>query len=191
MPPSAPAGEDFRQLFERYYRPVVHFFVRRGFSKEESRDLAQETFLRIHRGLSGFRGEASEVTWLFRIARNIEANTLRDRDALKRRAEQEISLDAMDDPGEFLTTMIEPSPEDRLLGEETRKKIRVAVQALPKQMRRCLVLRLEDLKYREIAEVLGISLQAVRSHLWQARRRLAGLLGDYFEERLTAEEEDP
>lgn len=188
MPPCQPEGEDFRRLFDRYYRPVVHFFVRRGFSKEESRDLAQETFLRIHRGLKDFRHEASEVTWLFRIARNVGANSLRDRDAVKRSAEEEIPLDDLADFSIDLPTANEPGPEDQLLSAESREQLHQAVQALPRQMRRCLVLRLEDLKYREIADIQNISLQAVRSHLAQARQRLGGLLGDYFEERLTAEE---
>lgn len=190
MPPSVPEEKDFRRLFDRYYRPVVHFFVRRGFSREESRDLAQETFLRIHRGLSSFRGEASETTWLFRIARNIEANMLRDRDALKRSAEEEVPLDGLTDSSAVLPAASGPGPEEQLLSEESHLKVRQAVQTLPPQMRRCLVLRLEDLKYREIAELQGISLQAVRSHLWQARQRLGGLLGDYVGERLTAEEKE-
>jgi len=189
MPPSAPGGEDFRQLFDRFYRPVVHFFVRRGFTKEESSDLAQETFLRIHRGLSGYRSEASEATWLFRIARNVEANMLRDRAALKRSAEEEVALDDLVDSSRTLPAASGPGPEEQLLSEESHRVLRQAVQTLPRQMRRCLVLRLEDLKYREIADLQGISLQAVRSHLGQARKRLGRLLGDYFEERLTAEEE--
>lgn len=190
MPSSASEGKVFRRLFDRYYRPVVHFFMRRGFSKDESRDLAQETFLRIHRGLNGYRGEASETTWLFRIARNVEANMLRDRGAQKRSAEEEVPLDGLNDASTVLPATDEPDPEERLLSEESRQKLRQAVQILPPQMRRCLVLRLEDLKYREIADLQGISLQAVRSHLGQARQRLGGLLGNYFAERLTAEEKE-
>ncbi len=139
MPPLVSAGEDFRRLFDRYYRPVVHFFVGRGFSKEESRDLAQETFLRIHRGLKDFRHEASESTWLFRIARNVGANSLRDRGAEKRNAEEEIPLDGISDSSSLLPAANEPGPEEQLLSEESREQLHHAVQALPPQMRRCLV----------------------------------------------------
>src|SRR5215210_9591525 len=80
------------ELFQQYYRPVVAFFTRRGFSVEESRDLAQETFLRVYKHMESFRGESSVETWLFQIAGNLYKNTLRTRQTLKRDA-QEVPLE--------------------------------------------------------------------------------------------------
>ena len=81
------------ELFRRYYRPVVAFFVRRGFSIEESRDLAQETFLRVFKNMDSFRGESAVETWLFQIAGNLYKNTLRSLQTQKRDA-QEVSLES-------------------------------------------------------------------------------------------------
>src|SRR5687768_11300054 len=83
------------ELFRQYYRPVLAFFARRGFSAEESRDLAQETFLRVYKNWASFRGESSEVTWLFQIATNLYRNTIRSRSALKR-DRQEVPLEESD-----------------------------------------------------------------------------------------------
>ena len=85
-------GEASEDLFNRYYRPVVAFFQHKGFSTEESRDLAQETFLRVYRYRERFRGESSAVTWLFQIAANLYKNQLRSLAAQKRDAE-EVPLD--------------------------------------------------------------------------------------------------
>ena len=75
----------FERMFERYYRPVSYYFARRGFSKDESHDLAQETFLRAYKRWEHYRHERdSEKAWLFTIAANLYRNTLRKRGARKR-----------------------------------------------------------------------------------------------------------
>src|SRR5687767_15955016 len=63
-------------LYRRYYRPVVAFFARKGFPLEESRDLAQDTFLRVFNKWESFRGESSVETWLFQIAANLYKNKI-------------------------------------------------------------------------------------------------------------------
>ncbi|MCP3964201.1 MAG: sigma-70 family RNA polymerase sigma factor [bacterium] len=176
--------ERLDRLSRDRYRSIFSFFLRRGFPRTECYDLTQETFYRAMQGLGGFRDEASETTWLFRIARNLWLNKERDRRRLKRRRpevpiekafpeEQEIP-----DRRDLFGGSEEQSPEERLLQREQMKRVRDALEKLPTQRRRCLVLRLEELKYREIADLLGISLQAVRSHLSQARQQMRELLGD-------------
>src|SRR5688500_12694557 len=80
-------------LYRRYYRPVVAFFARKGFPLEESRDLAQDTFLRVFNKWESFRGESSVETWLFQIAANLYKNRLRTQQTQKRDA-QEVSLES-------------------------------------------------------------------------------------------------
>ncbi len=172
------------QLFQDNYRSIFNFFLRRNFPRAECYDLTQETFARAMKGLERFTDEASEATWLFRIARNLWLNKERDRRRLKRqRPEVPFELAFPDeqeipDRRAFLGGTEEMSPEQRLLQLEQVKRVRDALQKLPPQRRRCLVLRLEGLKYREIADLLGVSLQAVRSHLSQARQQMRELLGD-------------
>lgn len=169
-------GEAPEDLFQRYHRPVVAFFQNKGFSTEESRDLAQETFLRVYRYRERFRGEASPVTWLFQIAANLYKNTLRSKAALKRDAE-EVPLDSTDakDP---------ESDDDALelmLTEERSRLLREALEELPPQMKKAVMLRVTgDMKYREIAEEMEVSIETVKAHLYQARQHLRDRLSDYF-----------
>jgi RNA polymerase sigma-70 factor, ECF subfamily len=164
------------ELFNRYYRPVVSFFLKRGFSSEESRDLAQETFLRVFNKWDSFRGDSSVETWLFQIAANLYKNELRSLQAQKRDA-QVMSLDAV---------VVEPGSEERdplreVLAEEGVGLLRAALDDLPPQMRQAVFLRVDgDLKYREIAEVMHVSIETVKAHLYQARQQLRDRLGDYF-----------
>ena len=164
------------ELFRRYHRPVVSFFMKRGFSSEESRDLAQETFLRVFNKWDSFRGESSVETWIFQIAANLYKNTLRSLQTQKRDA-QEVSLDA----GVAELGSGESDPLHVVLTEEEVRLLRAALEELPPQMRQAVFLRVDgDLKYREIADVMHVSIETVKAHLYQARQHLRGRLGDYY-----------
>ena len=169
-------GETPEDLFNSYYRPVVSFFQNKGFSTEESRDLAQETFFRVYKNRERFRGESSPVTWLFQIANNLYKNQLRSMSAQKREGE-EVPLDTAGG--------MEPeSAEDVLktiLLDERAKLLREALEELPPQMQKAVMLRVgSDMKYREIAEEMKVSIETVKAHLYQARQHLRDRLSDYF-----------
>lgn len=175
------APEAPEELFRRYYRPVVAFFQNKGFSTEESRDLAQETFLRVYRYRERFRGESSEVTWLFQIASNLYKNTLRGLQAQKRDAE-EVSLESTD--------VKDPESEDDalelMLAGERSRLLREALEELPPQMKKAVMLRVtNDMKYREIADEMDVSIETVKAHLYQARQHLRDRLSDYFTDDVT------
>ncbi|HEX3130675.1 MAG TPA: sigma-70 family RNA polymerase sigma factor [Thermoanaerobaculia bacterium] len=178
-------GETPEELFRRYYRPVVAFFQGKGFSTEESRDLAQETFYRVHKYRDGFRGDSSVETWLFQIAANLYKNTLRSQ-ATQKRDMQEVSLDISQ--GEPQPSDLGPpwgnreeNPLKALLTEERTQKLRDALNGLPPQMKLAVLLRVDrDLKYREIADLMRVSIETVKAHLYQARQHLRAKLADYF-----------
>lgn len=179
--------EVFRQIYVLFYRQVYRFFVRRGFADEESRDLTQDTFLKVSDGLESFRGDSRFVTWLFRVAANVYCNRLR-KGSTQKRAGHEVPLDdgRGEDPAGAPAAGIatgEPGALECILGDERSKLLRDAMQGLPPQMRRCVLLRVtQDLKYREIADVLQVTIDTVKAHLYQARQQLKGKLGDYFED---------
>ncbi len=188
----APAPDDagrlgrdqlFRRLFKDLYRPIFYFFSRKGFDREECRDLTQETFANANKGMGSYRNEASYKTWLFRIAKNLWLNRQRDLAAAKRNR-AEVSRDEVREDQAAIDPPDADSldPQEQLLQAERVRLVRDALAELPPQRRRCLILRLEGLKYREIAALLDISLQAVRSHLFQAREQLRGLLDEHFED---------
>lgn len=171
--------DNFQVLFRRFWPAVNRFFARLGVSVEECRDLAQETFLGVYSGIGSYRGEARFESWLFTIATNVYRKRARRRSAGKR-AGQELSLEeAVSAPnGPTADRLADPSPtrlspEESLLRNERTRRVLGAVDALPERMRECLILRvLQDLTYEEIAVAMRLSSQTVRSHLFQARRRL-------------------
>jgi len=178
-----PRGQGFmdtpEDLFNRYYRPVVCFFLRKGFQLEESRDLAQDTFLRVFNKWESFRGESSAETWIFQIAANLYKNRLRGNATQKRDAD-EVPLE-----NERAADMVQDrNGEDGLgtmLTQERAKKLREAMADLPPQMRQAVYLRVAgDMKYREIADVMHVSIETVKAHLYQARQHLRDRLSDYF-----------
>lgn len=185
--PAGDPAEVLQDLFRAHYRRISYFFQHKGFSSEESRDLAQETFLRVHRGLAEFRGDSRIETWLFKIADSVYKNTLRSRLTQKRDA-PELSLDlAVESHAEGTSGPAWESPEegplDGILAEERVRVLRDALEDLPVQMRRCVELRVDrDLKYREIAELMHISIDTVKAHLYQARQQLKVKLDKYFRE---------
>ena len=185
--PQAEKEAHFERLFQRYYRPVSYFFTNRGFSIEECRDLTQETFIGVYKGMDRFRAESSVETWLFRIAANIWRNALRSRSAEKRDG-TEISLATWDDSGrEISVSEVDDSPVrgplDEALAGERLRLLREAIEELPAQMRRCLLLRIDrDMKYREIAALMQISVDTVKSQLFQAKERLKQRLAHQFDD---------
>lgn len=166
--------QSFRTIFDCYYLPVQRFFAKRVFSAEDRLDLTQETFLRVYKGIGGFRGEAQFGTWLFRIAHNTYLKWLRKVDR------PEIFIES-EDGEEFDNGPASPAPDplDKAMGRQRQLVVRQAVAELPDQMRRCAQLRLEqDLSYREIASAMRLSIETVKVHLFQARKKLKESLGD-------------
>ena len=190
------SGDDpdgaFHNIYTHYFRPVWRFFRRRGFPREQCRDLTQDTFLRVYQGMDGFRGEARFETWLFRIAMNTYRKTLRYQSADKRSG-SEVPLEEPEggvrgevetaDAPDLPTAAPPGEPLDDLLERERRGALRTAMADLPDQMRRCAVLRIyQGLAYREIAVVMQVSIETVKAHLFQARKRLTAALAQHFED---------
>lgn len=187
---SSPArilDDEFEQLFERYYPRVSSFFARRGFSRDESEDLAQKTFLKIYRSWERHRRrydpvpearpeaweryQKDETSWIFTIALNTWRNELRRRGAGKRDAPL-VRLTVLQDVG-WEPSGREENPEVKYMGKQRRRLLEEGLKHLPPGMRRCFELRFaQGLKYREIAQILKISIQSVRSQLHEARKRL-------------------
>lgn len=171
--------EEFERIFERYYRPVSYYFARRGFSVDECRDLAQETFLRAYKGWDQYRRDQrhQEKGWIFTIAANLYRNTIRHRQAGKRDVQRQ-SL------SEILEQGLEPEhddddPADLLLEKQQRRLLVDAMDELPPRMRQCFLLRYDQgRKYKEIAQVMQVSIQSVKSQLFQAKSRLRKILTD-------------
>jgi RNA polymerase sigma-70 factor (ECF subfamily) len=179
--------ELFRQIFHTYYRAVHAFFAKRGFPPDDCGDLVQETFFKVHKGLSAFRREARFETWLFQITANVFHNVLRSRSTQKREAVEVPLDDGAETEPSTASPMpgwsVEGDPLHGVLAAEKSRLLREAMDGLPAQMRRCVLMRIDqDLRYREIADLLRVSIDTVKAHLYQARQQLKSKLGAYFAE---------
>ncbi|HBL31327.1 MAG TPA: hypothetical protein DD490_31255 [Acidobacteria bacterium] len=173
-----------RRVFERFFPRVRRFFERLGYGVEDSEDLAQETLSRVFSQIGTLQSGDSFKSWVFAVAANLHRNQGRWRHREKRDA-PEVSLDATAEDGTPLHEPVAPeaSPAREAYEKERREALARAVQVLPPQMGQVLSLRIgQDLKYREIAVVLQISIETVKAHLFQARQRLRSELGEAFGE---------
>lgn len=169
---------DQERLFKRFYPRVYGNFRRRGFAPEDAEDLAQDTLVQAMGRIADLRRPEHFSGWLFSISVNVFRNELRRRDRHKADAPG-LSLDARDDGGLPLLSLSDGAlgPGEGLLDKEQRQLLRHAIDQLPPQMRQCVKLRYQqDLKYRQIAAVLKISIDTVKAHLSQARKRLTDRL---------------
>lgn len=170
--------DDFRQLFARYRSQVERLLPRRFVGPEERRELIQEVFFAVHKGMERCPKDAFEP-WLTQITRNTLINWQAKKYAKKRNA-QELSLDDLPSADRF--AMTDASALAAVIDEERQRELYRAMAELPPQMRRCVLLRVvRDLRIREIAEVLQVSDGTVKTHISQAKKRLRQLLGEHFQ----------
>ncbi len=180
-PPSQPISEQrFVQVVEAYAPRLYRHLLRMLDDPQDAEDALQETFLKAYRHLSRFEGRAELSTWLYRIATNEALMHLR------RRRSTPLSLEALsaDDthPEEILLTSWQVLPEQALLSAETRQVLEDAVAQLSPALRAVFLLRdVEGFSTRETAEILGLSVDAVKTRLARARLRLREALARYFE----------
>ncbi len=180
-PPSQPISEQrFVQVVEAYAPRLYRHLLRMLDDPQDAEDALQETFLKAYRHLSRFEGRAELSTWLYRIATNEALMHLR------RRRSTPLSLESLsaDDthPEEILLTSWQVLPEQALLSAETRQVLEDAVAQLSPALRAVFLLRdVEGFSTRETAEILGLSVDAVKTRLARARLRLREALARYFE----------
>jgi len=165
-----PAGAalDFQRVYDEFRARIRRYLARLG-GPGEADDLTQETFARVSQALAGFRGEAALSTWIYRIATNVALDRARSPGfQLQARAAEPEALAALS------TT---PAIEHDIARGEMSECVRDYVDQLPADYRTVVVLsELEELPDREIADILGISLEAAKIRLHRARARLRQML---------------
>src|SRR5215469_9391478 len=170
---SVSAAEDVRELvlahYDREQLPLRRYLLFLGVDAESARETVQEAFLKLHEHLLA-NGDSSNLrAWLYRVAHNIARN-----------AQSAFASSRTDLVAEF-TGAGEPaaacvSAEEELLEKERLTRLRLAIERLSPAQKECLVLRAQGFKYREIAEVLGLSVSTVAENVQRGLDRLKELV---------------
>ena len=156
----------FEVLVRRYQLPIIRLCVGMLGDRHAAEDAAQDVFFSAWRSMGRFRGDAQFSTWLYRVATN---QCLRD---IRRRPTQTAQL-----PEDLPAA--EGSPQGELEAAEGYAAISAAMGRLSAEQRAAFLLReVEGLSYDQIAEVLGVSVAAVKSRIYRARTDLARDLGN-------------
>ena len=178
------AGDEsaFEELVRRYQRQVANIIYLTMGDRADIEDLSQEAFLRVYKSLNRFEFDSSFYSWLYRIVVNLCIDEFR-----RRKIRRTLSLDF------FSEDRLEKEQKsadlntglDEVLGNEKKNVVRQALDKLSPDHKTALILReYSDLSYADIADVLKITPQAVKSRIFRARAELRELLKDYFKERL-------
>jgi RNA polymerase sigma-70 factor, ECF subfamily len=162
-------GDDaaFGELVERYKDLVFGIVYRMVGDPAQADDLAQEVFLKVHRGLPYFRGDAKLSTWIYRIVANVCSQA-------RARRRPEISMEPANPDGRRL----DPGAPDASFADiELRDRLDKALAQLPDNYRMLIAAHyLKGVQYEALAEALEIPVGTVKTHLFRAKRKLRELM---------------
>lgn len=151
-------------LFDQFGARLRRYVGSFGLPAQDAEDVVQEVFLSLFRHVRLGRSRENLRGWLFRVANNL---------ALKQRLWKKKRREGVAAHGLIASTAGDhASPEDVLVSEQRQRRLIAVFNGLPERDRRCLSLRAEGLRYREIAHVLGISLGAVAKSLGRSIAKL-------------------
>ena len=158
---------DFAVLALPLLRPLYNFAQWLSRDAHEAEDLVQETYARALKGFPGFRRGTNFRAWMFQILRNTFMTS---------RTGKPVSVEIEEESEVFADAT---TPETVLMNATTREQIQHALERLPAEFREVILLcDVEEMRYREIAELLGIPLGTVMSRISRARRLLRGYLAE-------------
>jgi RNA polymerase sigma-70 factor (ECF subfamily) len=171
----------FGELVSRYESKVYSLALKMVRNPEDAEDVLQDTFLRAYRGIKSFKGNSTFSTWIYRITANSALMRLRKRQL------PTVSIDDADEREAPINIADwAPGPVEQMLNQETQAAMTEAIEALPPEFRQVFVLRdIEELSNAEVAEILDLSVAAVKSRLHRARLKVRNRLATYFTEPRT------
>lgn len=171
--------EAFASLVGLYQKVVINAVYRYIGDASRAEDLAQEVFLRVYRARTSYKPLARFKTWLYRIIFNLVVN---ESEARKRR--KAVSLEALrgKENREYnVQDRTAATPAEDMERSELLNHVREAVLALPGNQRLAVILnKYQDMSYNEVADVMGLSVEAVKSILFRARGKIRGKLERYM-----------
>ena len=155
------------RLFDQMRGRLMRYALSLGIAIPDAEEIVQDVFLALFRHLSSGGSRHSLGGWLFQVTRNL---SLKRRAAIATRLTDHFGDDRAAESAQVAHP--DPTPEDQIAFQQRQDRLRSVVSALPEMDRECLYLRAEGLRYREIAEVLGISIGSVANSLARSLARL-------------------
>jgi RNA polymerase sigma-70 factor, ECF subfamily len=157
----------FRELVDQYKGLVFALIARSIANRARAEELAQDVFLKVHKGLPYFRGEAKLSTWMYRIVINVLSQERPD-----------LATASLDDRDAEDRPRVQPAADDRAFGDLVMKdRLQKAIEQLPLQYQVLINGHyLKGMRYEDLAEALNMPMGTVKTHLHRAKRRLRHLL---------------
>ena len=170
------AAQEFARVVESHRPQIFRFLLSSTRDIDLAETLTQECFLKAHRNWGHFRGESSAMTWLMRIAINLQKDHWRNRRMQFWRHTRTNSVD-LDEASEWLPSG-ERSAEQLMLAREQVKHVWKAVEGLSERQRTVFLLRyIEEQELSEIAQATGLSEGTIKAHLSRALGKVRAELG--------------
>lgn len=183
----AGSEEAFAWLIAKYHQPIYSVIARTLQNPEDASDVTQDVFIKVFRGISGFHGNASLRTWIYRIALHEASNQRR---WWSRHRRQEVTIEAeagesLDGQSIYVKDMLvdgHDSPFDMAAQQEIRDRVEAELRQVPEPFRAVVILRdIEGFAYEEVAEILNVNLGTVKSRLMRGRAHLKARLAPFAE----------
>ena len=166
----------FDQLVERYQRPAISVAYRLLGKVDDAQEVAQDAFLKAFRSLDSLQKPEAFAGWLMRIVSNLSLNFRRGR---KTRSQLPLDDLLQSDDRDPRAGGDSVDPERVLAGKELGEKLRLALEQLPEKQRMAILLfTIEQLPQKQVAETLNCSVEAVKWHVFQGRKKLKDMLKD-------------
>jgi RNA polymerase sigma-70 factor (ECF subfamily) len=156
----SPLEEELVRLYDEFRLPLLRYLLSLRVAAPEGEEIVQEVFLLLFRHLREGKPRSNLRGWIFRVGHNLGLKNRMQR----MRESAELFEEQHTDPG--------LDPEEQAAGKQRQSRLLSVMRALPEQDQCCLSLRAEGLRYREIAEILGISLGSVANSLERSLARL-------------------
>jgi RNA polymerase sigma-70 factor (ECF subfamily) len=174
----------FRELVERHQRRAFAIAVALVRDEQDAREVVQEAFIRVYRGLDRFHGGSSFFTWLYRIVTNLAIDLMRK--PSRRDAELDEGHNLADEAQIPLLARIDGAdPVDAVRRGEIGDRIQAALDALPPYHRGVIIMReVEGMSYEEMAQAMDVSKGTIMSRLFHARQKLQRALADCYAEQI-------
>lgn len=175
-------ADAFEELVRRYEKPLYNFILRSVRDGDRSQELLQDVFLKVVQRSSEFQGSSKFSTWLYTIARNLCIDTSRKM-VFRRHRSLDAPLSSSESESATLLDRVAgevPAADRSAIGHDLQTRITEAVDQLPDEQREVFLMReLQNMPFRDIAEVIGVPENTVKSRMRYALERLQRALTEY------------